>query len=212
MVKRIIIIPIILLCITFFITGFDLTKKENTQFDFIAESKEVYNFYVPLEDEVEFDTSENQSLISLDRSYIGFKEAVGFKESGGKYKVVNRFGYLGKYQFSQNTLKMLGFKNIDNFLNDTHQQELAFQTYVSYNKWVLRKEIERYVGQEINGVEITESGIVAAAHLAGPGNVRKFLKSKGNHDSQDANGDSVKYYMEMFSDYDISGIKAAKRF
>src|SRR5690625_3575717 len=125
MVKRIIIIPIILLCITFFITGFDLTKKENTQFDFIAESEEVYNFYVPLEDELEIDNSENQSLISLDRSYIGFKEAVGFKESGGKYKVVNRFGYLGKYQFSQNTLKMLGFKNIDNFLNDTHQQELA---------------------------------------------------------------------------------------
>lgn len=212
MIKRIIIIPIILIGIAFFITGFDLTEKEDTHFDFIAESEEVFNFYVPLEDEVDFDENENQSLISLDKSYIGFKEAIGFKESGGKYKVVNRFGYLGKYQFSRNTLRMMGFKNIDNFLNDTQQQELAFQTYVSYNKWVLRKEIERYVGQEIDGVEITESGIVAAAHLAGPGNVRKFLKSKGSKDSQDANGASVKYYMEMFSDYDISDIKAAKRF
>ena len=47
----------------------------------------------------------------LGKTYVGFKEALGFKESRGSYTVVNRFGYMGKYQFSKNTLKMIGIYN-----------------------------------------------------------------------------------------------------
>ena len=35
----------------------------------------------------------------IGNSFNGFREAVGFKESRGKYHVVNTLGYLGKYQF-----------------------------------------------------------------------------------------------------------------
>ena len=31
----------------------------------------------------------------------------------------------------------------------------------------------------MNGIEITESGILAAAHLSGAGNVKKYLRSNG---------------------------------
>ena len=41
----------------------------------------------------------------LGKSFVGFKEALAFKESRGDYFTVNSFGYLGKYQFSKETLK-----------------------------------------------------------------------------------------------------------
>ena len=44
-------------------------------------------------------------------SYVGFKEAIAFKESQEKYTVVNSFGYLGKYQFGASTLKLIGIYN-----------------------------------------------------------------------------------------------------
>ena len=34
----------------------------------------------------------------LQKNFVGFKEALAFKESQGKYRVVNTLGYLGKYQ------------------------------------------------------------------------------------------------------------------
>ncbi len=147
----------------------------------------------------------------LGKTYLGFKEALGFKESRGNYYTINDFGYLGKYQFSASTLSMMGIKNADNFLYDTRQQEEAFLAYTSLNKWVLRKDIKRYSGKTIGGVKVTESGILAAAHLAGAGNVKKFLRSAGEDGFQDANGTSIRYYLKKFSGYDTSHIVPNRR-
>ena len=43
----------------------------------------------------------------IGNSFIGFKEAVGFKESQGKYNRINTLGYLGKYQFGKSTFKTI---------------------------------------------------------------------------------------------------------
>jgi hypothetical protein len=75
----------------------------------------------------------------------------------------------------------------------------------------LRKDIERFEGEIIGGILITESGIIAAAHLAGPGNVKKFLRSFGGHNKSDAYGSSVRYYMKKFSGYDTSFIEADRK-
>ncbi|MDX1784256.1 MAG: peptidoglycan-binding protein LysM, partial [Aequorivita vladivostokensis] len=147
----------------------------------------------------------------LGKSYLGFKEALGFKESRGNYHIVNDYGYMGKYQFSRATLRMIGFKNTDNFLYDTRQQEAAFLAYTSLNKWVLRNDIKRYAGKTIGGVKVTESGILAAAHLAGAGNVKKFLRSAGENRFEDANGASIRYYLRKFSGYDTSHIVPNKK-
>ena len=48
------------------------------------------------------------NYVVLDKSYFGFKEALAFKESCGKYNAVNKLGYLGKYQFGVSTLMLLG--------------------------------------------------------------------------------------------------------
>ncbi|WP_419211768.1 hypothetical protein ACNR9Q_13610 [Maribacter sp. X9] len=138
--------------------------------------------------------------------FIGFKEALAFKESQGNYFVINTYGYLGKYQFGLGTLELVGVYNGDHFLNDPVLQEKVFYVNISRNKWILRKDIERYVGTYMGGVEITESGILAAAHLAGPGNVKLYLRSQGRMDINDGYGTSISNYMKKFSGYDISMI------
>jgi hypothetical protein len=75
----------------------------------------------------------------------------------------------------------------------------------------LRKDIRRSVGKRINGTVITESGILAAAHLAGAGNVKKYLRSGGRNDFKDAYGSSIQYYMKRFSGYDTSFIEADRK-
>ncbi len=147
----------------------------------------------------------------LDKSYVGFKEALGFKESGGKYDCVNTLGYLGKYQFGANTLKLIGIYNTEEFINSPELQEKAFLANAKRNKWILRRDIKNFVGKRVDGVLITESGILAAAHLAGPGNVNRYLRSYGALGFSDAYGTSVRYYMKKFSGYDVSFILADKK-
>ncbi|TYA71477.1 peptidoglycan-binding protein LysM [Seonamhaeicola marinus] len=147
----------------------------------------------------------------LGKSFVGFKEAVAFKESRGDYACVNTFGYLGKYQFGAGTLKLIGINNPNEFLNDPKLQEKAFIANAERNKWILRRDIRNFVGKRINGVLVTESGILAAAHLAGPGSVKKYLRSYGLDNFADGFGTTVYEYMKRFSGYDTSFIKPNKK-
>lgn len=146
----------------------------------------------------------------LGRAFNGFKEALAFKESQGRYHVVNSLGYLGKYQFGGSTLNLMGIYDTNAFLDDPIMQERAFMANIARNKWILRRDIKRFNGKRIGGVEITESGILAAAHLAGAGNVKKYLRSYGQNDVTDAYGSSISYYMKKFAGYDISNIEQKK--
>jgi hypothetical protein len=129
-----------------------------------------------------------------------FLEAIGHRESGNRYNIVNKYGYMGKYQFGKSTLKGLGFKiTQDEFLNSPYIQEKAMQALLEHNHKKLKKQIQKYCGQTINGVHITESGVLAAAHLAGAGNVRKFFR-KG-YGFKDGFGTKMTTYMEQFSGY-----------
>lgn len=139
-----------------------------------------------------------------------FKEALAFKESQGKYNIVNEFGYLGKYQFGKSTLKRLRIHDTANFLKNHALQEKAFIALCSLNKWILRNEISTYVGKTINGIFITESGILAAAHLGGAGNIQNFLRSKGTQFFSDAFGTSVRSYLTLFAAYDTTNIVAER--
>lgn len=152
--------------------------------------------------------SEVVTPIFLGKNYLGFKEAVGFKESQGRYHVINTLGYLGKYQFGSGTLKLMGVYNTNNFIGNAQLQEQVFELNVARNKWILRKDIKRFVGKRINGAVISESGMIAAAHLAGAGNVKKYLRSYGKVDFSDAYGSTIAYYMRRFAGFDISAVPA----
>ncbi len=144
----------------------------------------------------------------VNNGFIFFKEALAFKESQGNYKVVNTLGYLGKYQFGKTTLERFHIYDTKEFLSNPELQEKAFIALCEVNKWILRRDIPRSVGKTINGIRITESGILAAAHLSGAGNVKKFLRSNGQIDFKDAYGTTIETYMRMFAAYDTSTIIA----
>jgi hypothetical protein len=148
----------------------------------------------------------HSDILFLENNFTAFKEALAFKESQGKYKVVNTLGYLGKYQFGITTLERFNIHNPESFLSNPELQERAFSALCSVNKWILRKDIKRSVGKIINGITITESGILAAAHLSGAGNVKKYLRTNGNYNLSDAYGSSIEYYMEKFAGYDVSQV------
>ncbi|QNM86798.1 peptidoglycan-binding protein LysM [Polaribacter pectinis] len=160
------------------------------------------------EKSVSFPKNINYNIPYLQKDFVGFKEALAFKESQGKYRVVNTLGYLGKYQFGRTTLHRFKIYNTEAFLRNPELQEKAFIALCKVNKWILRKDIKRSVGKTINGIKITESGILAAAHLSGAGNVKKFLRSNGSQGFSDAYGASIKSYLKKFGGYDVSNIVA----
>lgn len=166
---------------------------------------EITNYTVPTIDETA-KTSYNFPFTG--KSYIGFKQAIAIKESQGLYKLVNPYGYMGKYQFGKSTLRAIGIKDTKEFLNNPKLQERAFKALLSKNKWELRKEIKRYEGKTINGIKITESGLLAAAHLGGAGSVKKFLRSNGTEGFKDGFGTSLRSYIKRFGGYDTSNIIA----
>ena len=147
------------------------------------------------------------------KDFVGFKEFLGFFESGSDYKKINRLGYLGKYQFGRSTLKVLRVKKINKFIDIPELQEKAFLMNVMRNKWILRREIKRFNGKKLNNILITESGIIAAAHLSGPGNVKKYLRNYGDDkfDLGDINGTKISDYMKTFKGYDLSKINAVRK-
>ena len=141
--------------------------------------------------------------LSVVKNHTKFLDDIGFRESSNNYKAVNQFGYLGKYQFGRKTLNSLGFEDISNreFLENESIQEEAMYALLNHNKRILRRQIQKYHGETIHGVYITESGILAAAHLAGAGNVRKFFR-KG-YEFKDGNGTKMTSYMILFSGYKL---------
>ena len=162
-----------------------------------------------------FPSQKNDDYVNLNvpfvgKFFIGFKEALAFKESQGKYNKVNTLGYLGKYQFGLETLKTIGVEDSLHFMNNSRLQEKAFVTLLSKNKYELADYISKYNGKVVDGVKITESGILAAAHLGGVGSVKKFLNSNGERAKKDAYGTSVRTYLRDFGGYETKGIDAVK--
>lgn len=170
-----------------------------------------YNLKVPTAQDLALLNNNDVFTPQLGKTFIGFKEALGFKESQNNYFTVNKFGYLGKYQFGKSTLKMIGINDAKAFLKTPELQEKAFIANTERNKWILRREIKRFVGSYIKGIKITESGILAAAHLGGPGNVKKYLRSYGKNCFKDGLGTSVAEYMKRFSGFDTSSIEANRK-
>jgi hypothetical protein len=137
------------------------------------------------------------------KTHNGFLHVVGHKESFNRYDVVNRLGYMGKYQFSYTTLKSLGY-NItrEEFLNNPCLQEEAMSKLLAENYKTLKKYIDKYDGEVVHGICVTKSGILAAAHLGGAGNVRRWFRRGASF--KDGNGIDITTYMKKFSNYNLN--------
>lgn len=194
----------LVLLITSISSGFKAFEPQKLE-GFHVGNDEVINYLVPTKEETE---KVYFNFPFTGKSYVGFKQAIAIRESLGLYRLVNPYGYMGKYQFGKSTLRTIGVYNTTHFLRNPDLQEKAFKALLSRNKWELRNEINRYEGRVMDGVKITESGILAAAHLGGAGSVKSYLRSNGQNCFTDGFGTSIRSYFKKFGGYDTSNIIA----
>ena len=206
MIKKGIFYTAILLTVAFISSGFKPYNSKISNFLFADENEE-QSYVFPSRNSIDYF---KLKIPFTGRYFIGFKEAVAHKESQGKYHKINSLGYMGKYQFGIETLKSVGIKDSVRFMNSPRLQEKAFVALLSKNKYDLKNYITYYEGKIVDGVKITESGILAAAHLGGSGSVKRFLNSNGAKKCKDDYGTSVKTYMKDFGGFETTGIRAVK--
>ncbi|TSA36516.1 MAG: hypothetical protein D4R64_07830 [Porphyromonadaceae bacterium] len=139
--------------------------------------------------------------------YNRFKKTLAKYESNNNWKEYNRFGFIGKYQFGKSALDATGYGYItlQSFkLNPAsfseQEQEKAMDILLKINESVMLKSINKYVGLiMLDSIRITRLGILAAAHLAGPANVKEFLDSFGEKNLKDRMGTHISDYLNLFS-------------
>ena len=206
MIKKGIFYTTILLTVAFISSGF---KPYNPQINigFRVDENEELLYVFPSQNKIDYF---KLKIPFTGKYFIGFKEAVAHRESQGKYCKINTLGYMGKYQFGKETLKSIGINDSIGFINNPKLQEKAFVALLSKNKYELKQYINYFDGKVVDGVKITESGILAAAHLGGSGSVKRFLNSNGERKCKDDYGTSVKTYLKDFGGYETTGIQAIK--
>ena len=140
--------------------------------------------------------------IVIVKDYYAFLNDIGHRESGNRYGVVNKYGYMGRFQFGKSTLRTLKIKvDKETFLSNPQLQDYAMHKLLCYNQNKLKYYIDNFEGQIVHGILVTESGILAAAHLGGAGSVKRWFKT--GKVRKDGNGVKITSYMEKFSGYNL---------
>lgn len=147
----------------------------------------------------------NGTVLSQPTEVERFMAHMAQRESNNNHRVVNRYGMMGRYQFSPNTVRGLGFVvEKERFLSDPRLQDSVMLEYMRANARDLRHIIDRYDGKTYKGVRISRAGVIAAAHLVGSGEVRRYFSDPTDMVGRmDANGTSLRNYMETFNNYNL---------
>lgn len=134
--------------------------------------------------------------------FVEFADALAQRESGGQQDIVNKYGYMGLYQFGKSTLKTLGINATkEQFLSNRELQNEALRKNIDYTVGTKdRFGFSKYYGQNMYGTTVTPSGVYGAAHLKGAGGARKLLRGQ---DNSDAFGTKASEYLIKFGDYDL---------
>jgi hypothetical protein len=123
---------------------------------------------------------------------------------GGGYQTVNRFGMMGRYQFSYETMRAVGINvSRQEFLQNKELQDTAMVRLMAKNEQQLQDMIHKYEGKTVKGVKITRASIIAGAHFAGANGVRRYLTNDSELGTIDGLGTSLKKYMRYFGDFHL---------
>lgn len=162
-----------------------------------------------------------------------FYNDLGARESGGNYKAVNTAGYIGKYQMGEAAMVDAGYYkpkpngnynnkwdgqftgkdgiySVEDFLDNPQAQENAQRIYKQKQWTYIKNFAQKYDGKTINGIPITQSGMLAATHLLGQTKLLKYLQSNGRYIPKDGYGTSIEEYLRRFAGYDVSEITGLK--
>ncbi len=162
-------------------------------------------------------------------TYTDFLKALSQRESSLNADAINDLGCVGLFQFGEAALQDVGVyagdgtprtndwdgtftgkygvRSLADFLADPDAQVQAVTTYhqAVWNTLSGRYNASSYIGNTIDGIAITQSGLVAAAHLVGAGTVGKWLASGGSTDPRDGNGTAMTAYLRTFAGYAVGG-------
>lgn len=167
-------------------------------------------------------------------AYEDFLLALARRESGdranpsGNPFAVNPFGYAGLYQMGEAALIDAGYYQPDgtaandwagtwtgnnginslaDFLDNPAKQTQAITAYHQRLTSSIRSlGLDKFIGRTLGGVLVTESGMIAGAHLVGIGGLQQFLSSGGGTVPRDGNGTALTTYLSMFGGFAIGAI------
>ena len=167
------------------------------------------------------------ALVWAGVTYADFLHDLAYRESSLNATKVNKFGYAGLFQMGEAAMVDAGYYKSDgsdandwrgkftgknginslaDFTNNPDAQVKAIADYQAVQWKVIQNlGLTKYLGQTINGVEITQSGLLAGAHLVGYGGLQKYLTSNGMNDVKDGNGTPISQYIQKFGGYRVGG-------
>jgi len=152
--------------------------------------------------------------------------ALAMRESGYLYNnkppdftITNRFGYRGAFQFGYAALKetkyeyvwLSRFRANPNIWPREDQYDAVIKLLKVNNRY-LGDEVNKFIGDTLQGVRITKSGILASAHLLGSSRVKRYLYSGGYYNPRDGFKTSLTEYMRLFEGYDFDLMKLDSSF
>lgn len=159
-----------------------------------------------------------------------YLNAMAMRESGLNPRAQNQYGYVGLWQMGEAALIDAGYyradgtgandwrgswtglggiTSLEEFKANPAAQAAAVSAY-QQRVWgyVRSLGLDRYVGSSVAGLPITQSGLIAAAHLVGTGNLARYLHSGGTVVPADGNGTQLTEYLASFGGYQIFGTGA----
>src|SRR5690606_13469993 len=172
----------------------DENNRENLKLLYNEEVKPLYS---------KEEKSPEDIPVTLVGQYKVFADSLATIISNKKYDTIFPNGSLGKYAIGDLILRDLGFKPTAKFkrefLQDTLLQEECFKVICMINKYRMRNYIDKYSGSVYNDVLITESGVLAGAHLIGATTLKGWF-------SNDYNNDEVTEVVEKMQGFDLDYI------
>lgn len=156
-----------------------------------------------------------------------YLNALARRESSLNPQAQNAYGYVGLFQMGEAALVDTGYYRADgtgandwrgtwtglggvtslqDFKANPAAQAAAVAAY-QQRVWgyVRSLGLDTYIGSTVGGVPVTQSGLIAAAHLVGTGNLARFLASNGATVPTDGNGTALTEYLASFGGYSLFG-------
>jgi hypothetical protein len=111
--------------------------------------------------------------------------------------------YWGLYQIGREERRVAGYGDMPMavYLNHPEIQDLCMIELLKYNKKQMRHVIDKYSGRIVDGILVTESGVLALCHVAGCGGASQYLSS-GIIPERDANGNPIRSFLKL-GGYDL---------
>lgn len=207
------VLTVLTICLTTLSAGSSVTEDRC-----ILMSKSIAMF----REKQNYEQTRHAKLDSLGINSRFYLETISFLESRGNYTITNRFGMMGKYQFSPRTVKGLvkaGYLELTpyeiyNFIDIPSAQERAMDALMHANSdYLTIHGMNKYLGKRVGGVKITKEGLLAASHLVGAYAVVHYcktgslkpvtLKSGLVVRKHDGNGVYLTEYMKKFSQVNV---------